>query len=195
LVRKIEKQLIDKAINGDASAFSEVYFALRGSVYGFAYRMLRKTELAEDFTQETFIFLIENPNKFSAERGELLPFLCGIVRYKIIQYFRKHGTKFEVFEEDLSKYDDFESSENPLNHLLTIELTEKIEEEIAELPPLQREVLILREIEELSYQEIAQVTDTDLNQVKVRLHRARKALANQLKPYLAGNEENYYEMF
>lgn len=184
MAHRIEKQLIEKAANGDSKAFGEIYFALRGSVYGFAYRMLRETAMAEDITQEAFIFLIENPNRFDAERGELLPFLCGIVRNKIIQHFRKHGTKLEVFEDDFSKYDDFESSDNPLNQLLDIELNEKI-----------REVLILREMEELSYQEIARITDTDLNQVKVRLHRARKALANELKPYLVGSEEKYYEMF
>jgi RNA polymerase sigma-70 factor, ECF subfamily len=195
LAHRIEKQLIEKAVNGDSKAFSEIYFALRGSVYGFAYRMLRETAMAEDITQEAFIFLIENPNRFDSERGELLPFLCGIVRNKIIQHFRKHGTKLEVFEDDFSKYDDFESSDNPLNQLLNEELNEKIEEKIAELPPLQREVLILREIEELPYQEIARITETDLNQVKVRLHRARKALANDLKPYLVGSEEKYYEMF
>ena len=71
---------------------------------------------------------------------------------------------------------------------------EKIEEMIAKLPPLQREVLILREFEELSYLEIAGITETDLGQVKIRLFRARKNLAKELKPYFEVEKEKYYEV-
>ena len=192
---QIEKKIINRALNGDAAAFGEIYFALRGSIYGFAYRMLRDSALAEDLTQEAFMFLLENPKRFDARRGSLLPFLCGIVRNKIIQHFRRHGTKLEVSEDDLNKYNDYESSGNSLNHLLSVELTEKIEEKIAELPPLQREVLILREFEELSYLEIAGITETELGQVKICLHRARKSLAVKLKPYLRSEEEKKYEVY
>ena len=196
MAQKIEKHLITQALNGDSTAFGELYFAFRGSIYGFAYRMLRETSMAEDVTQEVFMFLLENPKRFDPERGELLSFLCGIARNKIIQHLRKHSTKFEIFDDDLNKFDDLENAEfNPLEVLLNEELNEKLEAKIAELPPLQREVLILREIEELPYLEIARITETDLNQVKVRLHRARKTLAKELKPYLIGNEDKYYEMY
>ena len=193
--QQIDKQLIDKAINGDAEAFSKIYFALRGSIYGFAYRMLLEVSIAENITQEAFMFLIENPNRFDATKGEILPFLCGIARNKIIAHLRKHGTKFETLEDDMGKFETHENSnENPLNDLLNEELIEKIEEKIAELAPYQREVLILREIEELPYLEIAKITETDLNQVKIRIHRARKRLAEELKPYLSETEEKYYEV-
>lgn len=194
--QKIEKSLIEKAIGGDAKAFSEIYFALRGSIYGFAYRMLQESSSAENITQEAFMFLIENPNRFNTERGQLLSFLCGIARNKIIAHLRKHGTKFEVLEDDFNKFENNEKDPagDPLGVLLGQELTEKIEEKIAELSPFQREVLILREIEELPYLEIARITESDLNQVKIRLHRARKKLAQELKPYLSETEKKYYEM-
>lgn len=196
MTQKIEHQLIDKALNGDVTAFSQIYLTLRGSIYGFAYRMLRETSQAEDITQEVFMFLLNNPHRFEAEKGELLPFLCGIARNKIIQHLRKHSTKFEFYEDDLSKFDEFENLENnPLEVLLKEELAEKIEQFIAELPPLQREVLILREIEGLPYSEIAEITETNLNQVKIRLHRARKSLVNDIKPYLTGGKGKFYEMY
>ena len=192
---KIEQKIINQALNGDAAAFSEIYFALRGSIYGFAYRMLRDVALAEDLTQEAFMFLLENPKKFDAERGDLLPFLCGIVRNKIIQHFRRHSTKFELSDSEMFADDETENVEkNPLENLLNVELSGKIEEKIAELPPLMREVLILREFEELSYSEIARITETDLGQVKIRLFRARKNLAKELKPYLQTKKEKYYEV-
>lgn len=195
MAQKIANQLITRALNGDAGAFGEVYLILRGSIYGFAYRMLKETSLAEDVTQETFMFLLNNPHRFDSERGELLPFLCGVARNKIIHHLRKHSTRFEFYEEDLTEFDDVDDfGSSPLEILLNEELTEKIEEIIANLPPVQREVLILREIEGLSYAEIAEITDTELGQVKTRLHRARKSLANELKPYLAGGKGKNYEM-
>lgn len=193
MAQQIAKILINKALNGDAESFSQIYLLLRGSIYGFAYRMLRETALAEDVTQETFMFLLNYPHRFDSEKGELLPFLCGIARNKIIQHLRKHSTKFEFYEDDLTQFDDLESyGRNPLENLLNEELTAKIEELILQLPINQREVLILREIEELSYSEIAKITETELGQVKIRLHRARKNLANELRPYvLAGKGKNY----
>ena len=141
------------------------------------------------------MFLIENPNRFDAKKGEILPYLCGIVRNRIIAHLRKHETILETLEDDMGKFELPENSrENPLNDLLREELTAKIEEKIALLPPYQREVLILREIEELPYLEIAEITETDLNQVKIRIHRARKRLAKELKPYLSETKEKYYEV-
>lgn len=194
MAQQIANQLITKALNGDAGAFGEIYLTLRGSIYGFAYRMLKETSLAEDVTQEAFMFLLNNPHRFDSTRGELLPFLCGVARNKIIQHLRKHSTKFEFYEEDLTKFDELDFARNPLEVLLKEELNEKIEEIIDNLPPTQREVLILREIEGLSYSEIADITDAELGQVKIRLHRARKSLANELRPYLAGGKGRNYEM-
>jgi RNA polymerase sigma factor (sigma-70 family) len=195
LVQKIGQHIINRALNGDAGAFGEIYLTLRGSLFGFAYRMLRETSLAEDVTQETFMFLLNNPQRFDSEKGELLSFLCGVARNKIIQHLRKHSTKFEFYEDDLTKFDEADDfRRNPLEVLLKEELTEKIEEIIANLPVAQREVLILREIEGLPYSEIADITDAELGQVKIRLHRARKSLANELRPYLAGGKGKNYEM-
>jgi RNA polymerase sigma-70 factor (ECF subfamily) len=62
------------------------------------------------------------------------------------------------------------------------------------LPPLQREVIVLREYEELSYEEIARVTETEPGAVKARLHRARQTLAKQLAAYIASAKDKCYEV-
>lgn len=194
--KEINENLIEKALHGDMELFSAIYFALRGSIYGFVFRMVRENSLAEDITQDTFIFLLENTEKFDAQRGSLLSFLCGVARHKVMRYFRKHSTRSEYHEEDLNSFETAENSDlNQLEGLLKKELTQKIEEEILKLPVLYREVLILREMEELSYAEIASITNTDLNQVKIRLYRARKKIAEELKPYFVeAKEKKIYEM-
>lgn len=133
------------------------------------------------------MFLIENPDKYDADRGQLLPFLCGVARNLIMRRLRKLGNGLEIttdFSENQIEPEE-EAERSPLNSLLNQELAIKIEECISDLPPNQREVIILRELQDFSYQQIAQVTETDVNTVKVWLHRARKTVARKLFPYLA----------
>ena len=192
----IEEKLIEKAFNGDAAAFGKIYFLLRDPIYGFAFRMLGESSAAEDITQETFIFLIENSKKYQKERGSLLSFLCGVARNHIMHHLRKSGNSVEVSQEETDDYIESrdETGRDPLKILLEHELEIKVAEGIAKLPPLQREVIILREIQELSYEDIAKITGDDLNAVKVRLYRARRNLARRIAPYLKTREENCYEM-
>ena len=197
--RHIETKLIEKAAEGDAAAFGKIYFLLRDPIYGFAFRMLGDNSAAEDITQETFVFFIENPGKYQTERGSLLSFLCGVARNRIMHLLRKTGSNFETSREETDDFielkDEFAS--DPLEVLLEHELEEKVSEGLAKLPPLQREAIILREMQELSYEEIAKITGDDVNAVKVRLYRARRNLASRIAPYLKAEKsekENCYEM-
>lgn len=195
--REIEKILIEKAAAGDAAAFAEIYFARRDAVYGFVYRMLRERAAAEDMTQEVFMFLIENPHKYERERSSLGAFLCGVARNKILHYLRKRGARFEINHDEIEDYNEPPDivGRNPLDALLDGELAEKVEESLARLPPLQREAIILREMHELSCEEIAEITGAEIGAIKVRLHRARKSLAREIAPYLAlKKKETSYEM-
>lgn len=196
----IETKLIRKAVEGDRTAFGKIYFLLRDPIYGFAFRMLGENAAAEDITQETFVFFIENSKKFQPERGSLLAFLCGVARNRILHYMRRNRDDFEF---DSQESDDFielqdEIGRNPLEILLESELETKVNESLKELPPLQREAIILREIQEFSYDEIAKITGDDVNAVKVRLYRARRNLARRIAPYLKAEKKtekkNCYEM-
>jgi RNA polymerase sigma-70 factor, ECF subfamily len=194
LNRNIETNLINQALRGDEQAFAQVYSRLRDTIYGFAFRMLADATAAEDITQETFIFLIENPTKFDASRGSLHSFLCGVARNLVLHHLRKK----QSLREDFSEFDEFietkdEMSLSPLELLLETELSAYVHECVADLPEAQREVIILRELQEFSYEEIAKITGADLNLVKVRLHRARKNLAEKLVPYLK-KKEKFNEM-
>lgn len=196
MAKRIDKNLIEKALNGDAQAFGDIYYTLRGAIYGFSYRMLGSRENADDVTQEVFLFFIEHSEKYIAERGELLSFLCGVARNRIYRRLKKDNTQFVYSQDDLSEFDEpqADGGKNPLTLLLADELEVRVDQEIANLPSFQKEVYILREIEELSYQEISQITETDINTVKGRIHRARRNLAKRLKPYFIANEEESYEV-
>jgi RNA polymerase sigma-70 factor (ECF subfamily) len=180
---------------GDAEAFSRVYSVYRNRVYGFAYRMVGNQSTAEDITQEAFMVLIKNPGQYRQERGSMLTFLCAVARNQILKYFRHQGYKIEdsIDEHNLVLQND-EGAGDPLLNLLDRELTEKVNDTIEMLPALQREVLVLREFQDLSYEEISIVTGVEVNVVKARLHRARQSAAKRLAPYMISKGEQFYEL-
>jgi len=186
-----ETALMERAARGDASAFNEVYRRYGARVYNFAYRMLSVESVAEDVTQEAFLVLIEHPEQYRSERGSVLTFLCAIARHHIFRIFRRRGYELESGIDDDANRTGWpdESEQDPLTTLLSQELAAEVAAAIGELPPLQREAIVLREFQELSYEEIARVTCAEVSVIKVRLHRARKSLARRLAPYLSSERE------
>ncbi|HEX8197725.1 MAG TPA: sigma-70 family RNA polymerase sigma factor [Pyrinomonadaceae bacterium] len=191
-----EDNLIKKIARGDELAFNEIYSLYRNRVYGFIYRMTFNKTLAEDITHETFMVLIQHPARYRTERGgSLLTFLCAVARRQVMNHLRrKHNS--DVGFDEVENFDalEDETKDNPLSNLLNQELAAQIDACVTALPPLQREVIVLREYEELSYEEIARVTESELGSVKARLHRARQTLAKQLAVYIASAKDKCYEV-
>ncbi len=180
---------------GDAEAFTKIYNLYWQQVYSFAYRMSGDRQAAEDITHEAFLVLIKHPERYRPERGSMLTFLCAVARNCIFHHFRRRGYEIEdAFDEHSPPLIDTECLNNPLRYLLERELAEKVNDSIALLPVPQREVLVLREFQELSYEEIAAVVGEQVNVVKARLYRARQTLVKRLKPYMASKGERFYEL-
>lgn len=190
--REIKQHLIEKAVAGDSEAFAEIYFLLRDLIYGFAYRMTNQRLIAEDITQEVFMFFVEFPEKFDAERASLFTFLCGVARNKILNYLKKSGTRLETNDLEAEMFEIPINGNSPLKNLLDEEFSAELAKTVGNLSAFQREVLILREMEELSYAEIAEITKTSQSVVKSRLFQARKNLAVELAPYFKNEKEGFY---
>jgi RNA polymerase sigma-70 factor, ECF subfamily len=186
---------LEALTRGDAAAFTRVYNRYRDRVYGFAYRMLGTQAAAEDITHEAFMVLIKHPERYSPKRSSILTFLCAVARNCILNHFRLRGKEVEdFFEEDDLQQIKNEYEPDPLSSLLDRELAAKVSESIALLPEFQREVIVLREFQELSYDDISIVTGADVNVVKARLFRARQNLAKHLAPYIVLKGEECHEM-
>jgi RNA polymerase sigma-70 factor (ECF subfamily) len=185
----------ERIAQGDAEAFTKIYNLYWQQVYGFAYRMSGDKQTAEDITHEAFLVLVKHPERYHPERGSMLTFLCAVARNCIFHHFRRRGYKIEdAFDEQSLPLVDKECQSNPLRYLLERELSEKVNDSIALLPVPQREVLVLREFQELSYEEIAAVVGEQVNVVKARLYRARQTLVKRLKPYMVSKGERFYEL-
>jgi RNA polymerase sigma-70 factor (ECF subfamily) len=182
-----DQELLAAAARGDQAAFSQLYQRYRNRVYGFAYRMLGTQESAEDVTHEAFLLLIRQPEVYQAGRGSLITFLCAVARNHIFQHLRRQERYAPELAETSDEYGETGAGRafDPLSDLLERELAAQVETALARLPVAQREAIVLREYQELSYEEIATIIGADTNVVKARLYRARQALAKRLAPYLS----------
>ena len=161
--------------------FQNVFNEHKDAVYRFAWRMTASATVAEDLTQEVFLSLLRHQGRFNPERGSLRSFLLGIARNLALKRWRDEARWEELGDEHL------------LSLPATIErdvqgISEIVGIAVRSLPPLQREVLILAEYEELSLEEIARAVDSETGTVKSRLHRARENLRRILAPWRSEKE-------
>ncbi len=185
--RNTDDRLLEKAGGGDQSAFLELYERHRQPIFRFAYRLLGSVEIAEDVTHDCFLGLIQKPGNFDPSRASLRNYMYAAARNLAMKHFRSSGREGAL--DDLTEDPIIPRRQEPLRRLLDEELSEKVKEAISNLPPLQREALILFEYEELALSEIATVVGTDVGAVKSRLYRARERLRSTLGSYLNSSQE------
>ncbi|PWT92861.1 MAG: hypothetical protein C5B55_05515 [Blastocatellia bacterium] len=185
--RTADELLLERAGAGDQRAFLELYERHRLPVFRFAYRLLGSVELAEDVTHDCFLSLLRKPGAFNPQRSSFRTYLFAAARNLAFKHFRDSGR--EATLDELTEEPSAAERQQPLRRVLNEELALKVREAVMSLPPLQREALILFEYEDLSLNEIAAVTDTDVGAIKARLYRARERLKRALRPYLRGDRE------
>ena len=182
-----DERLLAEASRGDEAAFLALYERHRDVVFRFAYRMLGSMELAEDVTHDCFLSLFKSPSRFDTSRGVTLrTYLLAAARNLAMKHFRSR--RGEDALDSLTGELSVPAHHGPLHKLLDEELAVAVRRAIEELPPLQREALVLFEYEELPLAEIAAITGADVGTVKSRLHRARQSLKKKLAPYLKSEE-------
>ena len=145
----------------------------RDAVYRFAWRMTPSAAAAEDITQDTFLALLHHRVRFDPARGSLRAFLLGIARNLACKRWRDEQRWDELPDEPLLAA-PFDVEESDIGDL--------VGQAVRSLPPLQREVVILAEYEELSLAEIARAVEAEVGTVKARLHRGRENLRKMLAP-------------
>jgi RNA polymerase sigma-70 factor (ECF subfamily) len=185
--RITDELLLARAGGGDQAAFLLLYERHRNAVFRFSYRLLGSLEMAEDITHDCFVSLIRKPENFKPARAALRTYLYAAARNLAMKHFRDAGR--EAALDDLIDEPAAPRKQGPLHRLLDEELTAQVKEAVSNLPPLQREALVLFEYEGLPLSEIATVVGTDVGAVKSRLHRARERLRGSLAPYLNSNPE------
>jgi RNA polymerase sigma factor (sigma-70 family) len=180
-----DSELLERAYEGDEAAFTLLYERHRRPLFRFVYRMLGSVPMAEDLTHECFMALLTQRGRFDPSRASLRTFLSAIARNLALKHLRKTGAETLMDEPPESVERDPALPAAPLARLLEGERCAAVQQAVAELPALQREVLILFEYEEQSLADIAVIVEADTGTVKSRLHRARERLRRNLAPWMS----------
>jgi RNA polymerase sigma-70 factor (ECF subfamily) len=172
---------------GAADALAALYRRHQGPLYRFALLRCGSADTAADVVQEAFMGLLTERFRFDPLRGQLQSFLFGVARKLILKL--EEGRQRHVALPDAGVQDD-ESDDDaeldmedvgcPLARLLDKESAEQVRCALAHLAPHYRDVVILYEMHELSYAEIADICQVDIGTVRSRLSRGRAALAKRL---------------
>jgi RNA polymerase sigma-70 factor (ECF subfamily) len=172
-------ELVDRTLAGDLTAFEELVKRHRDVVFRLASRTVGPTE-AEDVSQDAFLLAF---HRLSGFRGEA-PFRSWLLRIAhnaaLNQLARRRPQPTESLGPLVEQNPD-RSAHTPAQQVEEHERLRRLERKVRMLSPSHRIVLVLRDIEGLTYEEIAQVTETPLGSVKGRLHRARGELIELLR--------------
>ena len=183
-----DETLLQMAMAGDEEAFTRLYRRLRGVVYRFARRMSGSSSVAEDVTQEVFLILLRRAELFDPQRGSISTYLISIARNEILRRLDRDRA-YVTLADDAAAPDkkDKNPDENlivridPLGNLVRNEEIESVRQAVLGLPLHYREVVVLCELEEMSYSEAAAALGCAVGTVRSRLHRARALLKQRLR--------------
>ena len=177
-------QVIDKVLAGDVDAFSKIIEKYKDKTFNYVYSQVKDYDEAMDITQEIFIMTIEALRSFRRESKFSTWFYSIMVNY--CKNYRKKNSRYNLVSINSSRGDDEydmqipDERENPEDEVIMNDSLRIVKDEIGKLPDDYREILLLRDIQGLSYNEIADILDISLSNVKVRIHRGREFLKNRL---------------
>ena len=181
-----ERRLVEIAQRGDVDSFNELVRLFEGRVYTLCYRMLGDAESAADAAQDAFLAAFRNLRSFRG--GSFRSWMLRIATntcYDVLRVRKRRPTVSLDIEADdesaASPLQIADTAESPDDFAQRRELAAAIQQGLTELPDEQRIVLILSDIQGLAYEEIAQITNSNLGTVKSRLSRGRARLREVLK--------------
>jgi len=188
-----EDHLVKALKSGDRRAFERLVRLHQHLVYALCLRMLCNPQEAEDVAQDVFISLFQSIQSFRQE-CLLSTWLYRITRNRCLNHIkanRRHGaSKEEPLNEETCPATEEGEASQPEQQMAQKEQRALVEEEISRLSEEHRELLLLRDIEQLEYEQIQAITGLPMGTIKSRLHRARMELARRLTPQLTDGKRS-----
>lgn len=184
-----DRQAIARVIAGDYDAFEELVEKYQGRIFRHLRKMVGDNQVAEDLLQETFLSAYKGLEGFVGA-SSFSTWLFRIATNAALMFLRRHRPDSIEYDDDIKPRTDLpffptstEFCSTPLDILLSDEGRRKIEEAIDGLPVLYRSVMVLRDVEGFSLEEVSKIMDSSVAAVKSRLHRARNSLRETLAAY------------
>jgi len=179
-----DEQLVERIRIDQGRSFAQLYHRYKHRVYAYCYRLLRHPQNAEDATQETFIKVHRSLHQLE-DAASLQTWIFSIARNEAFTILRRVRPTEELEKATEEIWDD----DSPLERVVKQERSEIVQHCLSLLRPVYREILILREYEQLSYSEIARITGSTESAVKSALFKARKAIGRKVESILKGKDK------
>jgi len=180
-----DEQLVRKSQQDDERAFGELVSRYESKVYSLALKMVRNPEDAEDVLQDTFLRAYRGIKSFKGN-STFSTWIYRITANSALMRLRKRQlptVSIDDADEREAPINIADWAPGPVEQMLNQETQAAMTEAIESLPPEFRQVFVLRDIEELSNAEVAEILDLSVAAVKSRLHRARLKVRNRLATY------------
>ena len=190
-----DSELISSYIRGSEKAFEKLVLRHKNKVFTTIYLIVKDQYIAEDLLQDTFIKAVDTirSGRYN-EEGKFLPWIVRIAHNLAIDYFRRDKRYPNVvFEDGSTVFNTLEFAEDSVEAVqIRRETHEHLRELIQRLPEQQRQVLIMRHNEEMSFQEIADATGVSINTALGRMRYALINLRKQLSKRPVSYDKNVY---
>lgn len=180
----IELQLVERCLSGEQGAWEDMVRTYTKRVYAICYRFTGRDNEAQDLTQDVFLRVFKTLGSFRAGEGSFAVWLTRLTRNLLVDHYRrtKRDRATDSLEDKLAILEEKTAQSARTDGMLAgREASELIHAALQKLSPELREAVILRDLQDMEYREIAKVLDVPEGTVKSRLNRGRAELAKVLR--------------
>jgi RNA polymerase sigma-70 factor, ECF subfamily len=188
---QVAAMLVRRCIAGDANAWEEIVQRYHRRIYNICYRFAGSGDDAEDLTQEVFIKMYRTLQSYDLGRGAFMTWVTTITRNLLVDHFRKskQDRMTDSIDSAPSEHEDamplseqiHDTALTPDARAQSVEIKETVHKALQKLSPDLREAVILRDLQDMDYKEIATVLKVPEGTVKSRINRGRAELARLLQ--------------
>jgi RNA polymerase sigma-70 factor (ECF subfamily) len=185
LIDSLDQPLVSRCLDGDEAAWEDLVRQHTRQVYGLCFRFTNSAQQAQDLTQDVFLRVFKTIKTFRSAEGSFHTWLARVTRNLLIDHYRRTRQErvTDSIEEQLPMLEEAggTAAARPDQVLAGREAREILQATLQRLSPDLREAVILRDLQEMEYREIAEVLDIPEGTVKSRINRGRAELARLLR--------------
>jgi len=176
-----DEQLLAHALEGDEEAFTALYRRRQGPVFRFALHMSGSSHIAEEVTQEVFIFLVQRGRDFDPQRGALGAYLFGVARNYVRRALERSYSESALSTPVEDEAPALMIENDPSDAIARHQTSTAIWKAVLSLPEHYREVVVLCDLQEQTYAQAAEAIGCAIGTIRSRLHRAHDMLSKKLE--------------
>lgn len=181
LTDRTDEQLLAEALAGNEDAFTVLYRRRQGPVFRFALHMSGSPQIAEEVTQDVFIFLVQRGKDFDPSRAALGAYLFGVARNYVRRALERNYTEATLTTPAEDETRSLLVENDPSGGIQREQVSSAVWKAVLSLPEHYREVVVLCDLQEQTYADAASALGCAIGTIRSRLHRAHEVLSKKLQ--------------